>query len=146
MQGDDKTCAGAFLCPHTPTPSTQGETAPTCTEKQGKEPALSAGRAQIFDEDLALVVKTWPILSEPIRAGMWKSSSWGCLEPGPLVFASEPAFLIHPSLPCEATGIWLSRSSGRLTWDQSLPLKVCWSSPAPSLHHHLRLTPSPCRH
>jgi hypothetical protein len=52
MRGDDKTCTGAFLCPDTPTPPTQGETAPTCTERHPKELKPSEERARDLDPDL----------------------------------------------------------------------------------------------
>jgi len=70
MQGDDKTCTGAFLCPDTQTPPPQGETAPTCTDKHPNEPAPSAERAQNLDPDLVKLEGLWPSLPEKIRASI----------------------------------------------------------------------------
>jgi len=70
MQGDDKACTGAFLCPGTPTPPTQGETAPTCTEMHRNEPAPSAERAQNLDPDFLRIEKLWPSLPEKVRASI----------------------------------------------------------------------------
>jgi len=70
MQGDAKTCAGAFLCTNTSAPPTQGETAPTCTEMHRNEPAPSAGRAQNLDSDFLRIEKLWPSLPEKVRASI----------------------------------------------------------------------------
>ena len=70
MQGDTKNCTGAFLCPDTSTPPTQGETAPTCTEWHPKEPAPSAERAQNLDPDLKKLTELWPFLPEKVRASI----------------------------------------------------------------------------
>jgi len=70
MQGNAKTCTGAFLCPDTSTPPTQGEAAPTCTEKHRNEPAPSAERAQNLDPALIKLEKLWPSLPEKIRTSI----------------------------------------------------------------------------
>jgi hypothetical protein len=70
MQGDDKTCTGAFLCPDTSAPPTPSETAPTCTEKHRNEPAPSAERAQKLDPDLIRLEGLWPSLPQKVRASI----------------------------------------------------------------------------
>jgi hypothetical protein len=70
MQGDAKTCTGAFLCPKTKTPPTQGEAAPKCTEEHLNEPSPSAQRAQNLELDLQKLVELWPSLSEKIRVSI----------------------------------------------------------------------------
>jgi len=71
MQGDAKTCTGAFLCQSTShTPPTQGETAPTCTEKHRNEPAPSTERAQNLDSDLVKLEELWPSLPEKVRTSI----------------------------------------------------------------------------
>jgi hypothetical protein len=70
MQGDAKTCTGAFLCPDTSTPPTQGETAPTCTEKHRNEPKPSEERARDLDPDLKKLTELWPSLPKKVRASI----------------------------------------------------------------------------